>query len=233
MMHPMCRINLLLAGSLSILLTAGTSWAQEAKKAEPPSMPLVAKVPETVEWTITPQYAEVTAAAPGATSAPVPRYRVTQVRTTKTGQLKRDQVTMGDGSVTEQWYSDAMFFSTSPDGEVIIDEIAQILPLDVDSPSPQVATGFPGVKWLKLENFAGVDVVDKRPSYHFAKEAIEAWIDVETRLPVMYRSGGVTYRFKFSQTSPPPLTVSDKYQAAIDTAQKLIDRRKMLESTSH
>lgn len=225
----MRRMNAILAGSLSVLLAGATSWAQEAKKVEPPSLPLVAKMPDSVEWTVTPQYSE---AAPGAAPMPVSRYQITQVRTTKTGKLKRDQVTMGDGSVVEQWYSDTMYFWTSPDGDVVIDDIGQILPTEVDDPSPNVANGFPGVRWLKLENFTGVDVVDKRPSYHFAKENIEAWIDVETRLPVMYRSRNVTYRFKFSQTSPPPLAILPKYQEAIDAAQKLIDRRKLLEKSS-
>lgn len=225
MQRFLLQMKIVSAGILAVLVSGGISWAQA--KAEPPSLPLVAPVPENVEWTVNVQYPEAASMSEGA--PPMGNFQVTQVRTTKTGKLKRDEVTVRNGSTTEQWCSDTMFFWTSPDGEVVVSDLQSALPTELDDPNPTVLAGFPGVRWLKLENYKGVALLDKRPCYHFSKEGIEAWIDVETKLPTMYRSKGITYRFQFSPNTPQPLTISSAHQTALNSAQKLIDRRKQLE----
>ncbi len=197
--------------------TAG--WAQESKQIPPPTPPLVAAVPTNGDWTVSAQSSAGTG----------PKWQIAQVRTTKTGKIRREKITVGDGSVSERWCTDTMFFWTSPEGDVIVNDLREAMPTEPDDPSPSVLSGFPGVKWIKLDNYAGVAVIDKRPCYHFKKDNIEAWIDVETKFPVMYRSRDTTYQFKFNETPVQSLTISKEHQDALDFVQKAMDHRRQLE----
>lgn len=76
-----------------------------------------------------------------------------------------------------------------------------------------LSPGFPGFDWIKKTHYQGVAFFEKtRPSYYYALKGVdpetgksivaaEAWIDVETMLPLRYSSEGFDFTYRFE--TPP------------------------------
>lgn len=209
---------------LGVLSSRLSVHAQDAANYPPPKPPLVAAVPENAEWTITVEYPKEAKLAPDA-----PKHhdwRPVEVRTTKVGKTKRDLITTRDGVKQENWYVDAMIFWTNGQGEVSVTDLRAAEGSDPMEDSPSVPTGFPGVGWLKLDNYVDVVMFEKRPCYHYVRDEAEAWIDAETKLPVAYRRGKILYRFSFNPSPVGPLVMPPAYQTALETVRKMYGIRK-------
>lgn len=220
------RVTLSTLIPLLIWMTLMETPAQSLKEVPPPTPPFVAKVPENVDWIVAPKN-PLPPIPPPAVPDGIVRAdrRVLKVHTTKTGKTKRDLISTADGKTTERWYVDSYYFWTPPGEEVSVSDFGGIEsnPLNVD-PAPPF--GFPGVGWVKLENYDKAELFDKIPCYHYTTEGIEAWIDIQTRLPVAYKSGADFYQFKFNAPPDRPLTLPPAYEKVWKAVQDLLERRK-------
>ena len=210
--------------SLGLLSGRADILAQAADEIPPPKPPFVKAVPENAQWTVTADFKAEPKPSPDA-----PKHhdwRCAEVQTTKVGKVKRDLITTRDGLKQEHWFVDGMLYWTNAQGEVSVTDMRAAEASDPEEDSPSIPSGFPGVGWLKLENYAGVEVFEKQRCYHFAKDGAEAWIDVETKLPVGYRRGKVLYRFTFAEVPSGPLAMPPAYQTALDTMRRMYGIRK-------
>jgi hypothetical protein len=209
---------------LGLLSTRAGALAQDVINYPAPKPPFVAPVPENAEWTINVEYPKEPKPSPDAPKRNDWRY--VEVKTTKVGKVKRDLITSRDGVKQEHWFVDSMLFRTDSLGEVSVSDLRAAEAADPDEEIPSVPSGFPGVGWLKLDNYVDIVTFEKRPSYHFLKGEAEAWVDAETKLPVAYRRGNVLYRFTFGPRPTGPLVMPPAYQTALDTIRRMYGTRK-------
>jgi hypothetical protein len=208
---------------LGMLSGSAEAFAQNVQDIPPPKPPLVTAVPDKAEWTIKVEFPDAPKLPP---DAPKPRdWRYVEVQTTKVGAVKRDLITTREGLKQERWFVDSMLFWTDPKGEVSVSDMRAAEAADPDEDSPSVPSGFPGVGWLKLENYKDVVVFEKRLSYHYAKDEADAWIDVETKLPLAYKRGKILYRYSFAPSPSASLVMPPAYQTALDTVRRMIRTR--------
>lgn len=210
--------------SLGLLAVLTTSPAQDLANIPPPKPPLVTPVPENAEWTVAVEYPKDPKPLPEAPKRS--DWRPVEVQSTKVGKIKRDLITTRDGLKRENWFVDAMLFWRNPQGEVSVSDMRSAEAGDPMEDSPSVPVGFPGVGWLKLDNYVDVVMFEKRPCYHYVKDEAEAWIDVATRLPAGYKRGKIIYRFSFGPTPSGPLVMPAEYQTALDTVRRMYGTRK-------
>lgn len=199
--------------------------AQDVKDVPPPKAPFVAPVPENADWVVTAKNPPVTGTAPDGT--PLPNKSITSVQSTKVGRFKRDRITTGDGAIEERWFVDMLLLCPTPKGDVAAVDLSSIPP-QVEDSNPSIPHGFPGVGWLKPEYYEGVVLLSKRPYYHYVHGSTEAWVDVETKLPLAYKFGNFEFQFKFNAPPTGPLTMPDDYQKALKICDEALAYRKKL-----
>ncbi|MEO7933409.1 MAG: hypothetical protein ABIT76_09655 [Chthoniobacterales bacterium] len=201
--------------------------AQSLEEIPPPAPPLVAPVPQKADWTVTVQLPPLLPPKDGTTTRQ--DKRITKVHSNRTGKLRRDRVSAADGTTVENWYADTLLLWPSNDGEVAASDLSGI-PLDTEDPSPSVPRGFPGTGWIKLEYYDKVVLVEKRPYYHYVHGNTEAWIDVETKLPLAYKFSNTPYRYTFNEPPVEPLILPLPYQKTLDICEKDSAYRKQVEN---
>ena len=194
---------------------------QDAAEIPPPKPPFVAPVPANADWTVTLQYLAAPPAAGGKTDG-----RMTEVHSTKVGNIKRDRISYTGKPPEEHWFANTLSLQTDAKGEVSVQDLGSMPASDNGDPNPSVAVGYPGVKWLAANCYDKVVTLEKHQYYHFVREKLEAWIDVETHLPLAYRTDNMVFRFKFNAPPDAPLVMPPEYQKAYEFCQGAIDRRK-------
>jgi hypothetical protein len=200
--------------------------AKDLSDIPPPTPPFVAPVPENADWVLTVKYPAKPAAAPDAPA--LPDLRVTEVHSMKTGDIKHDELTSADGKKRDNWYVGTLYLWAVPQGDVLAADLSGTPANPMDS-SPSVSNGFPGVGWVSLNNYDKVVFWEKRPCYHYATEGLQAWVDVETLLPVAYIAGNATYVFKFNAPPTQPLVLPPSFQKTLDAAKQVSSRRAQIE----
>jgi len=190
----------------------------------PPSAPYVASPPDFAEWTIvaTPRVKEESSGPASTEAGKSPSASgpggVTAIKSTKTGKIKRDVLTYKGRQSQEFWFAgdyiitlrsnrkdyavvDAAIMSPGPEIKGIYRELGKRV----------LSPGFPGCDWVDKKHYQGVVLFEKsRPSYYYALKgpapetgepivAAEAWIDVETKLPLRYSSEGVDFTYRFGE----------------------------------
>ena len=221
MLFPMSLRLYSLIGLAAIVVSI-VARAQETKVTHPPAAPLVTPAPEYADSTVTVKYPTEPTPPPHAPKHHDWRY--VEVHSTKAGKLKRDLLTSRDGIKSEKWFVDSILLWTTPDGKVSVSDTSGAPPSMPEDPNPSVPHGFPGVAWISLENFVGEVIYQKQVCYHYVAEGTEAWIDVESKLPVAYQSAGTLYQFKFNPPPTEPLTMPPAYQKALDTVSQMRNR---------
>jgi len=223
---------------LSFLLCGVTasSFAQVDLNSVPaPRSPLVAAPPENGAWVINIRSNKPKGEENGADASPVPKRRRTanmvRVESTKLGQLKRDELTLADGSKSQYWYVDgSIFLAQYANGKIGSASIGS----DWDITSLSTPFAFAGCSWIDLKNYDRVVLFDKIPAYHYKKQTeegatLEAWIDVKTNRPLAFNNGNQIYVFSFDSGTPLPLVLPLGLQQEKESMQKEASRRKQLE----
>ena len=206
--------------------SAGFSGAQDAKDVPPPVPPLVAPVAENMDWIVTAKYPQKPAAVPA--TSPRADWRIAEVHSTKTGKLKRDLIKLMDGTTKENWFIDSLVLWKTNQGEVSVSDMSGAPERADDGDSPSIPSGFPGVGWVKMENYTGVVSFEKQLCYHYAGGSMEAWIGVQSHLPVAYKSTNGLFQFKFNDAPTGMLELPPDYKNAWDISQKLLGHRAQL-----
>ena len=206
-----------------------------------PTAPYVAPVPENVQWTITIKSTEGAAANQEGS-----KHRLTQINSTKTGQLKRDVRVYEDGKSEERWFSGPLIIVPSADGQTArcIDFEEANRSEYGEAGNPIASPGFPGVGWVKLEYFDKVVTFNQIRCFHYvlskrhnnpADEGkfSEAWIDVRNGFPVAYRAAGSLYLYRFEGNPIAPLVLPDSLGRSVKFAQRISDRRRELQNATN
>ena len=216
------RLKLYSLIALAALAAATVTQAQDAKNGPLPSPPLVAPVPEYADWTVTIKYPPDPPQPPHAPKRH--DWRFVEVHSTKVGKLRRDLVTSRDGIKSEKWFVESMLLWTTPEGKVSVSESSGAPAPDSADPNPSVVNGFPGVAWIGIEYYAGVVLFNEEQCFHYVHYVngdTEAWINVESKLPVAYKNAGILYQFKFNPPPVEPLTLPPAYQKALDALNQM------------
>ena len=159
------RATLFLTGflALSIGIPGGLAEAKPRKTTTPentkpvptatPAPPLVAPVPVNADWTLTMKYPGPKAKAAG---------RLTEVHTTKTGKTRRDRIAYAGKGTEEHWYVNTLALWGNAQGEVSAHDLSSVPYSESADLEPSIATGFPGVRWVKLDYFDKLLAYEKK-----------------------------------------------------------------------
>lgn len=219
--------------ALALGLAGPLTLAQSSLEIPPPSAPLVQKAPANAEWTVAARLPETQQTEPVAvtpSTSPKVDSRILLVHSTQTGKVKRDQITYADKRQAEFWYVENWFLTTNAQGESEIYDRSVSIPAEMGEIrlSPSVTSGYPGLDWLTLGNYKSVVALEKRQAYHYDNGDYEAWIDVETKLPLAFKADGIVYTFTFNEPPVTSLTLPPGHLAAYQKVSKLMERRRKL-----
>jgi hypothetical protein len=165
------------------------------------------------QWVISTTVAPAATAAGAAVPENTAKGPAKIVVVTKTGSIINTAIVNQDRTVWTVWNSGALHLVVSPDGK----QVGQASrPLDPDAVNPYFfdysKTDFSGFEWLSASNYQDVKTYQGRQVLIFTKGAQIAYIDEETRLPLVLvdREGVHLYTFR----TPPaaPLTLPENVQ---------------------
>jgi len=180
--------------------------------AEPlPPGPLVASIANTASWEIVFQYRddEDREGRPAGNSSMHQR-DPKRIELIRTQPLWHAIVVDGAGSTREFWSNGILIYTPPPDGAQ-----PMILAVNRESLDPRVQTRvlaalgsgkFPDFEWLTQASYQGMEKKAGRNCLIFQNDDKEAWIDAESRAPILWRQG-VEVR-TFLQKSAPPAMLS-------------------------
>jgi hypothetical protein len=248
-------ISLLLAGLLPAALPA-----QDNVVYSPPAPPLVASVPENAAWILS--VSDGKAQSPttpnqrmgvGAPQSAAKNPGLREIRVTKTGNLKRDIVSYGNGTTVEVWYVDGVLFTPDSNQQLTVFNYKAVQAQYGNGlGNAIVSAGFTGLDWLDLKDYDQVVFYQGQPCYHYGIKvqqrqllpkgtpptappllSAEAWINAKTALPVAYTDGdGKVYTYRFLDSPAAPLALPPAYHVALTSYEKEQDKMKRLEEAS-
>lgn len=221
------------------VLSLNAQTSKSNADVPPPQAPFVATVPESAQWTLVlkrgKEALNAVNSTPVADKTPVSPTDIQQIRSTKTGKVKHDVITFGNGSSAEVWYYEKFVLFLSNFGNKVL-----ILPEEVgmdklgERGDPIRSSGFPGVSWVKESRYDAPVKFQGELCYHYILKAAaqaapspdptfpgigaaaEAWISVKTNFPVAYRFDDTLYSYTFDSARPTNLTLPANYQEEID-----------------
>lgn len=227
-------ISLPLAALLHTPNASAQSEAEAPSKPMPPPGPLLAPAPGFSQWTITFSYGEAQKETGLATASAAPQpitgnmaVRARTIITTKTGEIIHEETLTLGGDKTEDWQVHGDYYVKYP-GKSFWSAYEKADPTEIASRN-RVAMGLPpsgfrDLDWIGKETYAGETKTDSGYCLIFVPGGLNtlnaedpsqqnklgslpkiAYIDAETRLPVMVRAAGETRVFKFTQ--PPPTSI--------------------------
>jgi len=193
-------------GLLLIACSGSTLLAQAQNAVEPPS-PRLRATPNSVHWMIEFKYPQTgTSGEPGsmANAGPVPPGFVAKLEIVKFGTLKRVTLTQGDGTTRRFLHSGDLMVVKSPSGVYYLDNIPG------GPPYPYGNEAFPLCEWVRsapADAYLGTVEYKGVTCHHYRASSQEAWIDVESLLPVAAYGDGVMafYRFLDPPSGPIPI----------------------------
>jgi len=217
-----------LAG-LALLLGMATASAQTDKPA--PKAPYLAPVPDYGHWIVTFKYAgspdSVPADDDAATAASAPKapdgFPIT-LDTIKTGDLRGVVFTSADGSSRQFTCQGDWILSSTPKGpQLLVASSSQ-------RPYAYYTSGFVMLDGVTINpsTYKGLDMSKGTAAFHYQSGEVEAWIDVNSMLPIAVKANGVEASYQFLPAPPRPFTIPDdqanllqKEQAADQKARAL------------
>ncbi|CAN5342639.1 hypothetical protein BH09VER1_BH09VER1_27650 [soil metagenome] len=193
-----------------------------AQEIPPPKPPFIASAPDPGDWTLL--IKESSATQPGQGGSSKSGYGIVEVHSTQVGKVKRDIITYAGGAKQERWFAENVLLWKGPDGDVIAGDMRDAGPGTGGGSIPSVPTGFPGLAWLSVSNYDKVVPLGKRSCYHFSQESKDAWIDVETKLPVASKFGDLYFAYTFNSPPSEALKFPAEYQKTWDQYQARLNR---------
>jgi hypothetical protein len=158
-------------------------------------------LPEEGRWLVTLKYPEVTPESETPAPQAATRFRPLTVETTKTGEARRVNVRLADGST--QTYHHVSGYLLSNTGEGV-----QLRTLSAEPPPyPGFAEGFHFIPPLKADMYTGLERLEGRDCFHYSADGTEVWVDVETMRPLAAKTADSLAVFSFLPTPPAPVTL--------------------------
>lgn len=186
----------------------GLARAEEpAPKQAAPHAPFVAPVPDYCHWAIKITNPPASGDPKShATAVPV------EIQSARTKELKMDLVKYSDGTSKQTWFYGKQMIFPYEGGKNLGSVNASFL-MDQAAFGPcgnlVNSLGFPGLSWVGLKWFKDVVSIKGTDCFHYSAEleaegkkvSAEAWIAVESGLPVVARFDSVGHAYEFF---PPP-----------------------------
>jgi hypothetical protein len=171
----------------------------------------------------------------------------------KAKTIYREERVFSNGKKFETWRVGAMQISALPgSGELAISEpsASDIGLTDPEAYTDYSKTDFPGFEWISKKNYLGVQEMAGRqclvfkdsvsdlsedaiavaeenpegaPKIPVRRSPTAAWIDLETRLPVVLQKGDRKSAFVFGPTPAAMLTLPPKIQSLLDRRAKALE----------
>lgn len=246
-------ISLVLAG-----ISPAALPAQDSIAYPPPIPPLVAPVPGNAAWILSVSGGKEQAPLSGqpmSTGSPQAAAKnpgLREIRVTKTGNLKRDIVSYGNGTTVEVWYIDGVLFTPDSNQQPTVFNYKAVQAQYGNSlGNAMVSAGFTGLDWLDLKYYDQVVFYQGQSCYHYGIKTkqtsafnappetpaqtlnAEAWINAKTGLPVAYTAGdGKLYMYRFLDPPTTSLTLPPTYQAALTVHEKNQEKMRRLDEAS-
>jgi hypothetical protein len=230
------KLPLRLTLVIALLMLAVNVYGQEKPstpaKPEAPSGPLIGSVPDFSQWEISFSYPKArkkkSAAVVAGQKTPTP-VNLSKSITTKTKDIIHEEMIDISGNQTQKWYIGRLQYTKLPgqsnwfesdgsggSGGKTIDPAYSPLP----------ATGFRDLDWISADTYVGtvkynkcdclifvpggtatLDKADSKKDARLQSEKTIAYIDVETRLPVLVRFNGETRNVTFNAQPTTMLTL--------------------------
>ncbi len=186
---------------LTLLLFAGIPPIRAQDRELPaPKPPYIAPLPHDGHWLITLKRAEPDPAqsisdkrARTVTPEPIP----TAIDTLKTGDTKRITLTFRDGTAQQIHQVRGYILTTAAEGP----QISTATP--GAPPYPFYTTAFLFVENIGPSTFKGVASIQGKECFYYRTGTTEAWIDIDSMLPIASKAEGIIAHFQFL---PPPTT---------------------------
>lgn len=220
----------LIAGFLFVIVT---SEAQELT----PTEPYLNRAPVYSQWTEVFQPSKSSRAPAGSSTSGPPEMK--QMIVSKAETTRHESCQWTDGQISERWlYKGFVLFQQLGSSTVFI-----LNSSNVDSLSNKVGydfsqSDFPKLNWLSKQTYEGVATVNKVQCYHFQKTVpapvvpppagqkqaakpappltMDAWIDVNTKLPVASDDGRWFTTYTFKEMPEKPLELPPVFAKALE-----------------
>lgn len=183
-----------------------------------PTAPFVAQPPSPGSWTV-----EYRASAKDKSSAegePATAPRLTKISTRSSGTFEERIATFADGTTQTIYRSgNQVLAQTTPDSPFLF-----LLLRSGNGSDPLFQPGFYGTQGVKLDTYAGPEKLGGRDCYVYELSpaiagsdddddvivaARQAYVDVQTRLPVALKIGKAQYTFQISSANPGPIKLPE------------------------
>lgn len=198
--------------------------AQEPPPIAPalPDGPLLKSAPNYSKWTISYGVPKDSKAAPMSADAPH------RAAVSKTQNILHEAVFDGRGCCTDTWYLGVQQYRKPHGGKAwFLSEPAAVNTAQDSSYDPLPASGYRDWEWVGKDAYVGTVEFEGRPSLAFIpggikvlgtvdseklKELLEAqphiaYVDAQSRLPVMQKKGTVELRYRFESLPQSLLTL--------------------------
>ncbi len=227
---------------LSLCCLVGTDLAAQEATEVMPEPPFVAPMPERLKYTVTIKTSVEESNSAAATAAPTPAvsgWTAVKLESTKTGAYRHDVETFQNGQTRECWFVGEFMLEPGDDHKSVsivnYKNVQGALALNSGNLPP--TAGWDVFSWVQLAHYKGRINVGKEPCFHYAlnaniKGSPEAWISIQTKMPVLYRLRNQTFYFQYSappvadlQLLPEYEKLWKQYQQVAEHAQKIKNSR--------
>jgi len=230
---------------ISPLLVLALSWVPSLLMAQQPAAPpaeipplppgplIQVRAPEMAQWIVTPaqpaQAAAIPAAKPEENAA-----KPLLIATTKTGKTMLRQRQEPTGQILSTWCVDGQQITLWPDGKHWIVQIAKVNPNLPDANYVDYSkSDFPEFAWISKGNYAGIQkfkgvdcIVFKAQirveSDDPAPTSFAAYIDVNTRFPLLLQDGDGIHLYEYKAAPKEPLTLPPQVQSLLGSRQSVV-----------
>jgi len=233
------RILYMLLGAIGPAFSPATFAQGETPVPKPP---YVAPVPSYAHWTIRIQPASSPASPQSASPTRDTTSLPLMIDTVKTGGVK--QVTLSYAGLPPEQINekDGIIFLPTPKGTVMVHDSGGVVPNgsgsstpdpvdpEMTGPYPLYSPGFLFADWLGgkgSSSFKNVVLYNQVRCFHYQDGGDEAWIDVDTMLPVATKHEGIEVDFQFLAAPTSPLQLPPEEAASL---QKTEDASKAFNS---
>jgi hypothetical protein len=211
---------LLLLASLTSALSS-TAHAQETDSAEAPQRPFIGPLPANFslvkKFTYPSDDPSLTADDKASQGLGT---NTKEVDVVKSGPLRKDTETFLDGTACTIWreqFYRMTTYAAHPDGVAM--SVA-----GGPNDSPQLGryrdpSDFPELAWIDQAGpagFQGIQMQRGRKCYAFKSGDQTAWVDISTKMPVLFKSKLMEVAYTFSDAPDEPLQLPDGYAAKLE-----------------
>ena len=211
-MRPLCFLTPIL-----ILCAGVVASPEQCREPLTPRPPYIAPVPGYGHWVVTLIYSWVDGsrlALPDKSKAGTAEQIPRAIDIVKTDKTKRVTLSFKDGTSHRIDQVNGYILTISNTGP-------QIFTASPDMPPyPFYTEGFLFVENVGPATFSGMVSIKGKECFHYQDGTSEAWIDIDSMLPVAARKNGYTVFFQFLEPPTAPIVLTSDEAAVLERQEK-------------